>query len=94
MNNIDDLRLTKDETPYIQMEDDSSYQVHQSIAEAQLAKALFGFIHKWLPAWLAEHHPSDECGGECLCTRRDFVEGLINKLAEDLKQAGIEWWKR
>ena len=32
---------------------------------------------EFLAAWLAEHHPEDRCAGECLTTRRLFMESLI-----------------
>lgn len=62
MLDIEKLRLTKEETPYIADESDADYVVHQAIADAQLAKAVWGIVgwHKSRAGWVLEPGLADE----------------------------------
>ena len=75
MLDIEKLRLTKSETPYIQMEGDSSYQVHQSITDAQLAKAAYG-LADWMKSTFAR--------------RKAMTSMSADILLKALEQANIE----
>ena len=82
---FESLRLTEAEIP----EGVVYRSVYQQGAHAQLAKGLVGF-RAWLPEWLKEGHPEAECDGECVTTRRAFVDALLLQLDVALEQANIE----
>jgi len=85
MNLIDKARLTDEENERAC----STYYPCRKGADAQLAKAIWAVVD-WLPEWMKEHHPEDECGGECVCTRNHFVQGLLDALRKELKVAGLQ----
>lgn len=82
------LSLEEDEGPDLPFTA-TPQELFMAVAKAQLAKALREVV-KWIPMWMAEAHPEDECGGECVCTRNHFVEGLLNGLERELKAGGID----